>query len=281
MKINYCCTYWGCEQDTPKAFVDKVLTAGYEGIEISLPPATETFTHLFLKELDAIRKNKPDFIFIAQHLTTPGTDTVGQYIRKMEKNLLKLCRYNPTFINSHTGKDFYSFDENCSVLEAVSNISQKTGVRILHETHRGRFSFHAATLLPYLQKFPQLELVGDLSHFCTVSESLLADQQHILELIIPHIKHLHARVGHQQGPQVNNPFAPEWQEHVAVFLAWWKQIISHREHADNALFTITPEFGPAPYMPAMPFTQEPLSNQWELNCSMKEYLLNQLKSYEN
>lgn len=276
MKINYCCTYWGCEQDSPNVFVDKVLAAGYEGIEISLPPTPETFTPHFLKELEGIRLNKPNFIFIAQHLTSPGTDTVEQYIRKMEKNLLELTSYNPTFINSHTGKDFYSFDENCSVIEAALNISQKTGVRILHETHRGRFSYHAASLLPYLQKFPELELVGDLSHFCTVSESLLADQQHILQEIIPHMAHLHARVGHEQGPQVNNPFAPEWQEHLAVFLAWWKEIINHRKNTSKEFFTITPEFGPAPYMPAMPFTQEPLSNQWELNCTMKDYLINQL-----
>jgi sugar phosphate isomerase/epimerase len=276
LKINYCCTYWGCEQDSPNVFVDKVLAAGYEGIEISLPPTPETFTPHFLKELEGIRLNKPNFIFIAQHLTSPGTDTVEQYIRKMEKNLLELTSYNPTFINSHTGKDFYSFDENCSVIEAALNISQKTGVRILHETHRGRFSYHAASLLPYLQKFPELELVGDLSHFCTVSESLLADQQHILQEIIPHMAHLHARVGHEQGPQVNNPFAPEWQEHLAVFLAWWKEIINHRKNTSKEFFTITPEFGPAPYMPAMPFTQEPLSNQWELNCTMKDYLINQL-----
>ena len=41
----------------------------------------------------------------------------------------------------------------------VSNISQKTGIPIFHETHRGRFSFHAATLIPYLRKFPEMELV--------------------------------------------------------------------------------------------------------------------------
>jgi sugar phosphate isomerase/epimerase len=276
LKINYCCTYWGCEQDSPNVFIDKVLTAGYEGIEISLPPSPETFTPHFLKELEKIRTAKPDFIFIAQHLTSPGTDSVEQYIRNMEKNLLELCSYKPTFINSHTGKDFYSFDDNCKVLEAALTMSQKTGVPILHETHRGRFTFHTATLLPYLEKFPELELVGDLSHFCTVSESLLADQQHILQKIIPHITHLHARVGHEQGPQVNNPFAPEWQEHVDVFLAWWKEIINHNKARGNELFTITPEFGPAPYMPAMPFTKEPLSNQWELNCTMKDYLMNQL-----
>lgn len=36
--------------------------------------------------------------------------------------------------------------------------------------------------------------------------------------------------------------------------------------------TITPEFGPAPYMPLLPFTQQPLGNQWEINRKMMERL---------
>jgi hypothetical protein len=180
LKINYCCTYWGCEQDSPNVFVDKVLAAGYEGIEISLPPTPETFTPHFLKELENIRKDKPNFIFIAQHLTSPGTDSVEQYIRNMEKNLLELCSYKPTFINSHTGKDFYSFDDNCRVLEAALTMSQKTGVRILHETHRCRFSFHTAMLLPYLEKFPEFKKFSNIIY-----------TDHKFQLLDSHIQKLH------------------------------------------------------------------------------------------
>ena len=64
-------------------------------------------------------------------------------------------------------------------------MAQRLGIRVLHETHRGRFAFHTASLLPYLHRFPQLRLTADFSHWCTVSESLLSDQQGLLNQIIP------------------------------------------------------------------------------------------------
>lgn len=276
MNIQYCCTYWGCENDTANGFVDKVLAAGYDGIEIFLPPRTDAFTTPFLKRLDGLRSENPGFVFIAQQLTAPENDSVDAYISRMEKSLMELAAYRPSFINSHTGKDYFSFDDNCRVMEAALTISAKTGIRVLHETHRGRFSFHAASLLPYLEKFPELELVGDFSHFCTVSESLLQDQQEVLAQIMPRVSHIHARVGHAQGPQVNDPFAPEWEHHLTIFENWWQQILQHKAAAGWDRFTVTPEFGPAPYMPLLPFTQQPIGNQWEINDKMMQYLKNSL-----
>ena len=254
-----------------------MLSAGYDGIEIFLPPATDHFTRLFIEKIEAVQENKPGFTFIAQQLTAPDNETVDQYISRFEKNLLELAAYQPSFINSHTGKDYFSFDDNCKLIEAALNISNKTGVRILHETHRGRFSFHAASLIPYLKKFPEMELVGDFSHFCTVSESLLQDQEEIIQQIIPHVSHIHARVGHEQSPQVNDPFAPEWKNHFTLFEGWWQQIIQHKKEKGLKLFTITPEFGPAPYMPALPFTLQPIGNQWEINYKMMQYLKNKFQ----
>lgn len=274
MQINYCCTFWGSEKDKPDLFVDKVLSAGYEGIEIFLPAATDNFTKIFIREIEELQYKNPAFVFIPQQLTAPNNDTVDQYISRMEKSLLEFATYQPTFINSHTGKDYFSFDDNCKVIEAALNIAAKTGVSILHETHRGRFSFHAASLIPYLQKFPEMELVGDFSHFCTVSESLLQDQEEMLQQIRLHVSHIHARVGNEQSPQVNDPFAPEWKNHFKLFEGWWQQIIEYKKEKGLKRITITPEFGPAPYMPALPFTQQPIGNQWEINCKMMQYLKN-------
>ena len=272
MQIKYCCTYWGSENDTADVFVDKVVSAGYEGVEIFLPNLTDTFTEVYIEEMESVMNTNPEFLFIAQHITSAENGSVDDYITRVKKNLTQLTSLQPSFINSHTGKDYFSFDENCKVIEAALNISSKTGIRILHETHRGRFSFHAASLIPYLQKFPEIELVGDFSHFCNVSESMLQDQGEILHQILPHVSHIHARVGHEQGPQVNDPFAPEWQNHFSVFEKWWQQIIDFKKMAGSNTFSITPEFGPAPYMPAMPFTKQPLGNQWEINCKMMHHL---------
>jgi sugar phosphate isomerase/epimerase len=273
MNIQYICPHWGCENDDIGVFVEKMLSAGYQGIEINLPPSTSTFIEQFIVALENILAHNKDFVFIPQQLTSPDNQTVDDYINEIRKSLLELVAYQPTFINSHTGKDYYSFNDNCRIIEAALNISSQTGVRILHETHRGRFSFHAATLLPYLTKFPELELVGDFSHFCTVSESLLQDQEDIVQQIIPHVSHIHARVGHEQGPQVNDVQAPEWQNHFNWFTAWWQKIVLTKKEKGWQKITITPEFGPFPYMPQAPYSKQPLSNQWNTNI----YMMNTLK----
>jgi sugar phosphate isomerase/epimerase len=271
VKIKYVCPFWGCENDTVEIFIEKVLSSGYEGIEINLPEKGN-FTNDFIAKIEDIINERQDFNFIVQQLIAPQNETVGNYINKMNKNLVKLAACRPFFINSHTGSDHYSFDDNCKVIDAALNVSNKTGVRILHETHRGRFSFHAASLLPYLKKFPELELVGDFSHFCTVSESLLQGQEEILQQIIPHIAHIHARIGHEQGPQVNDPFAPEWHDHLTCFKNWWQQIIDVKNREGFSSITITPEFGPPPYMPVIPFTKQPIGNQWQININIMNYL---------
>jgi sugar phosphate isomerase/epimerase len=272
LQIRYCCTYWGSEKDTPDVFVNKVLLAGYNGIEIFLPSLKDKFTEAFIEEVEGVMNKNADFLFIAQHIVAVENSSIDDYINKVKKNLTELSAFQPSFINAHTGKDYFSFDDNCRLIEAALNISNKTGIRILHETHRGRFSYHAASLLPYLQKFPEMELVGDFSHFCTVSESMLEEQEEMIQQIIPHIAHIHARVGHEQGPQVNDPFAPEWENHFKIFEKWWEAILQHKEQKNTQTFSITPEFGPLPYMPSMPYTKQPLSNQWDLNIKMMHHL---------
>ena len=61
---------------------------------------------------------------------------------------------------------------------------------------------------------------------------------------------------------------------MKTFENWWLKIISLKKEKNWKEFVITPEFGPAPYMPAMPFTLQPLSNQWEINVKMKDQLTN-------
>ena len=271
MQIKYSFPYWGSDHLSPSQFITNISNDGFDGAELLLQPSN-SFTDDFLLAIENIRKQNSDFYFITLQLPFPENNSVAAHIKIMEENFMKLSALNPLFINSHTGKDFFSFDDNCRIIDAAMNFSAKNGIRILHETHRGRFSFHAATLLPFLKKFPGMELVGDFSHFCTVSESMLEDQENILQQIIPHVSHIHARVGFEQGPQVNNPAAPEWESHLNKFIGWWQQIIDYKKSIGDTLFTISPEFGPDPYMPVQPFTKEPLSNQWNNNVFMKNTL---------
>lgn len=276
IKINYVCPFWGQEHLDADTFIEKVVNSNYQGIEIHLPES-KRFAESFMDGIEDLYADKPGFVFVLQQLTVPDNEPIEVYKKRMETKLLNLAAYQPSFINSHTGKDYYSFDDNCRLLETCLNVSAKTGVKILHETHRGRFSFHAASLVPYLEKFPELELTGDFSHFCAVSESLLNDQEDIICKIIPHVSYIHARVGYEQGAQVNDPFAPEWQTHLQRFTNWWDEIINDNNKKGKKEISICTEFGPSPYMPCLPFTKQPVANQWEINVKMKEYLVSLFK----
>lgn len=272
MDVQYTCTFWGCEQQSAKEFLSNVVANGYDGVEINFPDDTN-FIAEFMEELKNIRNTvNPNFIFIAQQVLSNKNETVDEYIKRITERLEFLTTLKPDYINSHTGKDFYDFSDNCKIIEITEHISRKSEIPIWHEIHRGRFSFHLKTLLKYIDIYPKLKLIADFSHFCVVSESNLDDQKDLLSKIYPNIKHIHARVGFEQSPQVNNPFAPEWNTHLERYLSWWNEIIEIHKKSNGSQITITPEFGPFPYMPQEPFTQKPLSNQWEINLEMKHYL---------
>jgi sugar phosphate isomerase/epimerase len=271
MEIKYICPYWGQSHIAVDAFVDKALVAGYDGVEMNVP-----FDDKFIGTLQN-KIEKTGAAFIAQQYLPPVLETVDEYRKRLQKYLMHLAELKPLFINSHTGKDFFSFEENCLAIQDAIDISNKTGVKIIHETHRGRFAFHAKSVLPYLRQYSDLQLTADFSHFTAVSESLLEDQKPILDEIIQRCSYIHARVGFGQAAQVNHPFAPEWSSTVEHFLAWWQQIIDAAKSKGETTFYICPEFGPAPYMPALPFTQQPISNQWEINVQMMDFLKNKLK----
>ena len=124
-----------------------------------------------------------------------------------------------------------------------------------------------------LEHLPNLRLTADFSHWCCVHESLLDDQKEFLERVIPLVDHIHARVGHAEGPQVNDPRAPEWKSAFDIHLGWWDKIVANqRESGSPPRFTITPEFGPDPYVPTAPYTNRPLTDIHETNIYMKEFL---------
>ncbi|MGK4569156.1 sugar phosphate isomerase/epimerase [Flavobacterium sp. 3HN19-14] len=277
MEINYCCTHWGSEAKDPMDFLTELVKDGYSELEINLSPGNFDDVKFFDK-LEALRSLN-NFSFIAQQVLGAADETTKDYIKRMKERLIYLMDFQPDFINSHTGKDFYSFNDNCRIIDEAENIAAKFGIPIRHETHRGRFSFHLCTLIPYLKKFPQMQLTADFSHWCCVSESMLEDQSEKLQQVIPHIGHLHARVGSEQSAQAGHPFAPEWKNHLDVFTNWWKEIIIYKQSNHEQLFTITPEFGPAPYMPEIPFSRQPLSMQWEINLMIKGHLQNELNGF--
>lgn len=264
-QLRFFCPLWGSENLPFEVFAEKVKAAGYDGIEIPLGqtlPEKSILTALGNQGLG----------FIAQHYETASPDPqahLTEYCHRLEN----LASAKPLLINTQTGKDWFSKKDNQRLIAVAHEISARTGVKIVHETHRGKFSFCAQSTASYLETDVNLRLAVDFSHWCVVSESLLEDQTEAVNLAITRADHIHARIGHPQGPQVTDPRAPEWGSALNAHLGWWDQIISLHRQKGTEFLTITPEFGPAPYMPALPYTCQPVADQWTLN----QYMLNFLR----
>ncbi len=62
-----------------------------------------------------------------------------------------------------------------------------------------------------------------------------------------------------------------WETHVALYKRWWS-ISRDAAISENRVFTITPEFGPPPYMTVRPFTHERDADVVEINSWMRDRL---------
>ena len=266
MEIQYYCPRWGSEHVSWNEFFEKVVAAGYNGIECGI---ANTATKGELDEVWNLA-TKHNLNIIAQHYDTYEAD-FSKHFDLYCAWLEKIQPYPCTKINSQTGKDYFRFDQNKRLIDETIRITEKTGTMIVHETHRNKFSFAAHITKEYLEKIPYLKITLDASHWVCVAESFLEDQAAAMELAIERTEHLHARVGYPEGPQVSDPRIAEWQHALTMHLNWWDKVVKRME-MNNATLTITPEFGPYPYMVRVPVTGEPISNQWDVNIYMMELL---------
>ena len=265
MKLQFFCPRWGSEQLPFSTFVSLVKKAGYDGVEMGLP-----FDERLKQEmLHALQE--AGLLLIAQHWETVDPNP-EQHAVEYERRLRNLASAHPLFINSQTGKDHFSFDTNRRLIELASAVSQQTGVQIVHETHRGKFSFAAHITKEFLLKLTSLQLTLDVSHWCNVAETFLDDQPEALQLALERTFHIHARVGYPQGPQVPDPQDPLWADALQYHLRWWLEAALAKQRNGATQLTITPEFGAPPYMVLLPYTHQPVSSQWDNNLFMMHYL---------
>lgn len=262
-KILFFQTDWGNTLPMDE-FLAKTKAAGYDGVELWMPNSEDK--KILLRE--GLEKYALQVIFL--HGTSrnlPFQEALTAY----EEGLKEILSWKPIKVNSHTGNDFWPQEQNLAFIELGDRYEKQFGIEILHETHRGRFSYTLPEALEMLRRFPNLKYTLDISHWMVVHERILTENDPGLREILPSVGHIHARVGFSEGPQVPNPAAPEWESVVKEHLIIWEKII--RNYPGN-VFTVTTEFGPPPYMPTIPFTNQPIADQWNANV----WIMNALKT---
>lgn len=248
MRIRFFKSLWGTADTGPSEDVlRRIRDAGYDGFEwyVTGPVPAE------LPEL----------------LDRHGLDWSAQIIHdtaeEMREAMRRIAPFRPLRFVVHGGRDHFSFEEGCRFFAEMLDAAGEAGIPVAHETHRYRLLYSPWVAKRYLEEFPALRLNADFSHWTCVSECLLDDSPGVMELACSRAIHIHARVGHEEGPQVSDPRAPEFARHVARFEQWWDKIRDGAARHDTDLIVV-PEYGPPPYMPTLPYTRKPVADLWEI-----------------
>ena len=266
MKINFHKSFWESQCETVndlQGLLAQIKQEGYQGSELFLP--------FYPIDVEAtLAAHQAHGLSIITGIGTQG-DSPEEHIVSMTKQVEQAVAFNPLLINSHTGRDIFSFKDNLTIFEHALSLEQKYGIQITHETHRFRPTFSTLGTQAIIDALPELKLNLDISHWMVVHESDLADQAERLEKLFNHVQHIHARVGYEEGPQVTDPANEQWSAQLENHLKLWQKVIALATQRGHHEFTITPEFGPFPYAHTNHDGQE-LSDIWQANLFMKNTL---------
>jgi len=263
MKLLQFKTLWGFEGDFESACM-QAKEAGFEGIE---GPAPED-----AQERAAWKASleKHGLHYIAEAVTGGGYVPrrglgVAEHLNDLEVILARSAALGPRFVTCIGGQDAWSEAESLRFFEDAMALAGRYNLEISFETHRSRSLFNPWVTRRIVDALPQISLTADISHWCVVCERQMDTEMETIEAIAPNVKHIHARVGYDQGPQVPHPAAPEYADALQAHRICWERFWDAQRSRGFEVTTMTPEFGPDGYLHTLPFTNAPVADLWEIN----------------
>ncbi len=264
---------WGFEGDLAAACAT-AARQGFDGLEVNLrhPALADLAPHAVRQQMAAAG------LLLVLELLTGGDYAPDlncrpeQHLQELKQQLAQAPALTPLRVSVLTGSDSWSWPVQEAFWSGAMDLAEACALPVSFETHRSRSFYSPWLLQPYLDAFPGLRLTADISHWCAVAERLMTPELEPVRAMAARVDHIHARVGHPQGPSVGHPFAPEWGEALEAHRRCWQLFARERSCSSQGPFTITPEFGPDGYLPQLPFTRQPVADLLDINTAMARWL---------
>ncbi|KAJ5652628.1 hypothetical protein N7507_010054 [Penicillium longicatenatum] len=263
MRIDCFRTVWGIEPGTNldnwAKWFPELKALGYNGVEVNIHALDPK------RDIPRLRQICDDLDFdisVLGHSSWVdylGPRPVGLKARDHLKNyrdvLLLAATLRPVSFNFQSGEDAWDIEESIRFYRGTLEVDDELGVsgRVYHETHRNRSMFTPYAAQQILKAVPQLRITADFSHWMVCLERLLdigEGDRAMMDSIIPHVYHIHSRIGTTQASQCPEPMNPVFEEERLCFERLWMKVLQCRikENPDSKIIFV-PEYGPFPYHP--------------------------------
>ena len=166
-------------------------------------------------------------------------------------------------------------DDCLPLLEGWQRLGEDAGIPVFIETHRDRMTTDLFFTLDLLDRLPDLQLLGDVSHFLVGREFAwpVSEENHgMIHRILDSSWAFHGRVASREQVQIEISY-PHHQPWVDLFLGWWEYgFRSWRKRAaasDSLAFVC--ELGPKPYA-ITGRDGEDSTDRWEESLMLQRYV---------
>lgn len=218
------------------ANVDMIAAAGFDGI------STHWYERTKVRELAGL---------LAGHGMTAEGQCFPQTVDDLARVLEVASEFPPHHLDIQPDVRPRRLQDCIPLLEGWRRLAEQVDFPVYVETHRDRMTTDLYFTLDLLDCFPDLKLVGDLSHFLVGREFAwpVSDENHaLMQRVIDHCWVFHGRVASREQVQIEISF-PHHRPWVDLFLDWWAYGFRswRRRAAPDDTLAFVCELGPKPY----------------------------------